>query len=60
MLTLSVLFLFTGDETNKLIKSKSWKKIEDNFVFCNNHEEIIKTKNIVEKIKFDGKLNNSR
>lgn len=42
------------EETNKLIKSKSWKKMKDNFVFCNNHEEIIKTKNIVEKIKFDG------
>ena len=40
---------------NKLIKSKGWKKLEDNFVFVANHEENIKTKNIVEKIKFDGK-----
>ena len=32
--------------------------MEDNYVFCNNHEEIIKTKNIVEKIKFDGKFIN--
>jgi len=39
---------------NKLIKSKNWKKLEDNFVFVANHEESIKTKNIVEKIKFEG------
>lgn len=38
---------------NKLIKSKNWKKLEDNFVFVANHEESIKTKNIVEKIKFE-------
>ena len=43
-----------GDEMNKLIKSKNWKKLEDNFVFVANHEESIKTKNIVEKIKFEG------
>jgi translation initiation factor 3 subunit K len=42
------------DEMNKLIKSKNWKKLEDNFVFVANHEESIKTKNIVEKIKFEG------
>lgn len=41
---------------NKLIKSKGWKKLEDNYVFVANHEENIKTKNIVEKIKFDGNL----
>ena len=42
------------DEMNKLIKSKGWKKLEDNYVFVANHEENIKTKNIVEKIKFEG------
>jgi translation initiation factor 3 subunit K len=36
-----------------LIKSKSWRKSEDNYVFVANHEESIKTKNIVEKIKFE-------
>lgn len=39
---------------NKLIKSKGWKKLEDDYVSVANHEENIKTKNIVEKIKFDG------
>ena len=42
------------DELNKLIKSKGWKKLEDDFVAVANHEENIKTKNIVEKIKFEG------
>jgi len=41
------------DEIAKLIKAKGWKKLEDNFVFVANHEENIKTKNIVEKIKFE-------
>jgi translation initiation factor 3 subunit K len=43
----------SNDEMNKLIKSKGWKKLEDNYVFVANHEDIVKTKNIVEKIKFD-------
>jgi translation initiation factor 3 subunit K len=48
------LILKKDDDMNKLIKSKNWKKLEDNFVFVANHEESIKTKNIVEKIKFEG------
>ncbi len=51
---LKLIFVCLDEETNKLIKSKGWKKMDDNYVFCSNHEEIIKTKNIVEKIKFDG------
>jgi hypothetical protein len=47
-------YIMKDDEMNKLIKSKNWKKLEDNFVFVANHEESIKTKNIVEKIKFEG------
>lgn len=43
----------SNDELNKLIKSKGWKKLEDDFVAVANHEENIKTKNIVEKIKFE-------
>ncbi|CAF0752715.1 unnamed protein product [Brachionus calyciflorus] len=43
----------SNDELDKLIRLKSWKKQEDNFVFVANHEENIKTKNIVEKIKFE-------
>jgi translation initiation factor 3 subunit K len=42
------------DEIAKLIKAKGWRKMEDNYVFVANHEESIKTKNIVEKIKFEG------
>ena len=44
------------EEIAKIIKAKGWKKLDDNFVFVANHEENIKTKNIVEKIKFDGKI----
>ncbi len=46
------------EEMTKVIKAKGWKKLDDNFVFVANHEENIKTKNIVEKIKFDGKFFN--
>ena len=49
-----MIYPLLDDEMNKLIKSKGWKKLEDNYVFVANHEENIKTKNIVEKIKFDG------
>jgi len=52
-------YFVLDDEMNKLIKSKGWKKLEDNYVFVANHEENIKTKNIVEKIKFDGKFRTS-
>jgi len=40
------------EELTKLIKAKGWKKQDDNYVLVANHEESIKTKNIVEKIKF--------
>jgi hypothetical protein len=53
---INILYFVLDDEMNKLIKSKGWKKLEDNYVFVANHEENIKTKNIVEKIKFDGKF----
>lgn len=48
--------LITDEEIAKLIKAKGWKKTDDNYVFVANHEESIKTKNIVEKIKFDGEF----
>jgi hypothetical protein len=38
----------------KLIKSKGWKKLDDNYLVVATHDENIKTKNIVEKIKFEG------
>lgn len=50
------LHFLKDEELNKLIKSKNWKKLDDNYVFVANHEESIKTKNIVEKIKFEGKF----
>jgi translation initiation factor 3 subunit K len=37
---------------NKLIKAKNWRKLDDGYIVVANHEESIKTKNIVEKIKF--------
>ena len=39
----------------KLIKNKGWNHLSDNYLVVANHEENIKTKNIVEKIKFGGK-----
>jgi len=47
-----ILGNLSNEDLNKLIKAKGWKKQEDNYVFVANHEENIKTKNIVEKIKF--------
>lgn len=47
------LAFFKDDDLNKLIRNKGWKKQDDGYVFVANHEESIKTKNIVEKIKFD-------
>jgi hypothetical protein len=38
----------------KISKSKGWKNLADNYLVVANHEENIKTKNIVEKIKFAG------
>ena len=39
---------------NKLAKAKGWKNLDDNYLVVANHEENIKTKNIVEKIKLAG------
>lgn len=46
------------NEFENLIKSRGWKAAEGdaNYIWIANHEENIKSRNIVEKIKFDRKL----
>lgn len=43
-------------ETNKWISLNGWKDEADGYVYVANQEDNIKTKNITEKITFDGKL----
>lgn len=42
-------------ETNKWMSSNGWKDQNDGYVCVANQEDSIKTKNITEKITFDGK-----
>jgi len=42
-------------ETNKWISLNGWKDENDGYVSVANQEDNIKTKNITEKITFDGK-----
>jgi hypothetical protein len=41
-----------------LIKTRGWKVLPDdaNYIWIANHEENIKSRNIVEKIKFERKI----
>lgn len=43
-------------ETNKWISLNGWKDENDGYLYVANQEDNIKTKNITEKITFDGKL----
>jgi len=43
-------------ETNNWISLNGWKDEADGYVCVANQEDSIKTKNITEKITFDGKL----
>ena len=43
-------------ETNKWISLNGWKDEADGYVYVANQEDNIKTKNITEKITFDGEM----
>ncbi|CAF5001576.1 unnamed protein product, partial [Rotaria magnacalcarata] len=49
--------LYSNNEFEALIKARGWKVAGDdvNFIWIANHEENIKSRNIVEKIKFERK-----
>jgi len=44
----------TAAETNQWISLNGWKDQNDGYVYVANQEDNIKTKNITEKITFDG------
>jgi len=44
-----------ASETDKWISLNGWKDESDGYVCVTNQEDNIKTKNITEKITFDGK-----
>ncbi len=48
----------SSDEFEALIKTRGWKVLADdaNYIWIANHEENIKSRNIVEKIKFERKF----
>ena len=54
----SALGRLNDDEFERLIKSRGWKTASDdsNYIWIANHEENIKSRNIVEKIKFERKF----
>ncbi|KAJ8044542.1 Eukaryotic translation initiation factor 3 subunit K [Holothuria leucospilota] len=43
----------TEMELQQWIKAMNWKEMPDGYIFINNQEENVKTKNITEKIGFD-------
>ena len=56
-----LLLSFLGDvdeyELDHWITTNKWEKLEDgHMLFINNQEEIVKTRNIVEKVGFESKL----
>jgi len=40
-------------ELDHWVSNSSWSKLDDEIIFINNQEEIVKTRNIVEKVDFD-------
>ncbi len=46
--------LIQDDEMKKLLSVRNWRKVDGQYIFVANHDESIKTKNIVEKISFSG------
>lgn len=46
----------TEMELQQWIKAMNWKEMPDGYIFINNQEENVKTKNITEKIGFDSKF----
>ena len=50
-------FFFVATEFEALIKTRGWKVTAEDaqYIWIANHEENIKSRNIVEKIKFERK-----
>lgn len=54
MMKLKPIMYYTEAQVNQWIAKNNWKDQGDGYVFIANQEDSIKTKNITEKITFEG------